>query len=157
LSGEIFVKKGYKMTKLILEETVEYLEGNIWSGVKWSDTDPISAFTRSDHWQGAFQKDYSPVSFQQTKKSLKLGWDGVNRKHMNSDCDYDTELRERERKKLSPNMRKPYATSCSPNESNWMKFRWDVEDAFLPEDGEPTETRSSTDDAFCKKKWLTID
>jgi len=147
------------MTKLILEETVEYLEGNIWSGIKWSDADPIgyinrnrSAFTRSDHWQGAFQKDYQPAPFHQT--TVK---DGVSRKHMNSDCDYDTELRERERKKLSPSMRKPYATSCSPNESNWMKFRWDVEDAFLPEDGEPTETRSSTEDAFCKKKWLTID
>ena len=138
------------MTKLILEETVHYREGNIWSGIKWSDLDPggylnrdRSAFTRSDHWQGEGQQSRA-----------------VCRKNMNSDCDYDTELREREGRKLfigETTRKSHYVTSSSPNESNWMLFRWDVEDAFLPEDGEPTEIRSSTDDAFCRKKWLTID
>ena len=142
------------MTKLILEETVEYLEGNIWSGVKWSDgrygrsgriNGSRNPFERSDYWQ-------KPINPHTLNRWEEFDW-GVSRKNMNSDCDYDVDLREQHLFDIA----KTYDTSCSPNESNWMKFRWDVEDAFLPEDGEPTETRSSTDDAFCKKKWLTID
>lgn len=141
------------MTRLILEETISTPACFIASGIKWSDEDSgarfvtpnRSAFTRSDHWQ----KPVNPHT----------DW-GVSRKNMNSDCDYDTELREREGRKVYTGVKpreSKYTASGSPNESNWMLFRWDVKDAFLPEDGEPTEIRSSTDDAFCRKKWLTVD
>ena len=144
------------MTRLILEETVQYPEGNIYSGIKWSDEDSgarfvtpnRSAFTRSDFWQ----EEIGGKAYRYPKEG--------RRKNMNSDCDYDVELREREGRKIYNGV-KPresnYATSSSPNESNWMLFRWDVKDTWLPEDGEPTEIRDSTEDDFCSKKWLTID
>ena len=125
------------MIKLILEKDDMHDDGWTYThaGIKW--TNEGNAFTRSDVWQREERNYFNEV------------W--LDKVNLNTDSDHETDLQGSIAIKNLPE-------SPAPNEVNWRKFKWVVEDDWLPEDGEPMEARSNkTEKDFCEKKWLTLD